>query len=152
MTIHQVHEVNPFFQQALAEHRDLHQVFDRIRAAIAATDAPTPEQRREVTQMIVNLRDCLAQHFAQEERGGYLEEAVTRLPRLEAKAAALQRQHGELLDAANAVLIAARQAATPADAWNVLRIEYTKLMQRLCAHEAAENEVLQTAFNEDIGL
>lgn len=151
MTLHNLHEVNPFFQHAVAEHRDLHHAFEKVREYLAGND-PSQAHLVEGIRLLTELRDRLSQHFSQEEKGGYLEEAVTRLPRLEPQAAALQRQHGEFLDTVNELLRDARRPGTLPALWGGLRDGYTQLMKRLTAHETAENKLLQSAFNEDMGF
>jgi hemerythrin len=151
VTIHDLHEVNPFFQHAVAEHRELHHAFEKVREHLSSKDT-SQGRLAEAIRLLTELRDRLSQHFSQEENGGYLEEAITRLPRLEPQAAVLQRQHGEFLDAANQLLRDARRPISLAELWNGLRDGYSRLMKRLEAHEAAENKLLQTAFNEDMGF
>lgn len=152
MTIHDLHEVNPFFQQAVTEHRELHEVFEHLRTYLNSTEQPTSERLDEALRQLSELRARLAQHFAQEEKGGYLEEAIIRLPRIQPQAAILQRQHGEFLESANQLLRDARLQQTVAECWRSLRDGYGLLLKRLEAHEAAENKLLQTAFNEDMGF
>lgn len=152
MTIHDPHQIDPFYQHALAEHRDLHQAFEHVQTYLTSAQQPTETRLAEAVRLLSELRDRLAQHFSQEENGGYLEEAVIRLPRIEPQATALQRQHGDFLDAANRLIREARQGGVVAESWRRLREGYGQLLKRLEAHEAAENKLLQTAFNEDMGF
>jgi len=99
-----VHEVNPYFTQAKSEHRELHAAIERIHQVLDETREVDALNQRvaEVTALITALCDRLARHFEQEENGGYLEEAIVRLPQIAPQAITLQRQHGEFLSAANA--------------------------------------------------
>jgi iron-sulfur cluster repair protein YtfE (RIC family) len=149
-----VHEANPFYVQAVAEHRELHAAVERIHKLL--TDRPdgdaTPEHVAEATRDIRELRDKLAQHFAQEEEGGYLEEAVGRFPQVALQAETLQRQHGTLLKLANLMLADAETGDKAPAVWRKLQADYDPFAKRLHAHEAAENVLLQRAFNEDLGI
>ncbi|MCE9607011.1 MAG: hemerythrin domain-containing protein [Planctomycetia bacterium] len=151
---HYVHEVNPYYLQARSEHRDLHAAIERIRSKLDGTcevDA-SAASIAEIRLLITDLRDRLACHFRQEEKGGYLEEATIRLPQVAPQASALQRQHEELLAAANAMLYHAYSADAAPLVWSDLKADYTRFSKHVEAHEAAENALLSRAFNEDSGL
>lgn len=146
-----IHEVNPYFAQARSEHRELHVAIERIHAVLEETRESDATSARiaEVTALIVALRDRLARHFEQEENGGYLEEAIVRVPQIAPQAAALQKQHGEFLAAANAMLDHARSGDTAPSVWSALKTDYVRFAKRLRAHEAAEDALLMRAFNEN---
>lgn len=145
-----VHEVNPYFAQAQSEHRELHGAIERIHNVLEETPESDATSARvaEVTALIVSLRDRLARHFEQEENGGYLEEAIVRVPQIAPQAALLQRQHGEFLAAANAMLDHARSEDAAPSVWSSLKVDYLRFAKRLRAHEAAEDALLMRAFNE----
>jgi hypothetical protein len=149
-----VHETNPFYLQAVAEHRELHAAVERIRKLLVDRrdlDA-TPEHVAAATRDIRELRDKLARHFAQEEEGGYLEEAVGRFPAVAPQAATLQRQHAALLKLANLMLADAETGDKAPAVWRKLQADYDPFAKRINVHEAAENVLLQRAFNEDLGI
>ena len=148
-----VHEANPFYVQAVSEHRELHAAVDRIRRLLdAPLDDATRERAVDARHSLLVLRDQLARHFAQEEAGGYLEEAIVRLPQIAPQAKVLQRQHRDFLDRANAMLADAETGDSAANALLKLKADYVAFAKRLEAHEAAENVLLQRAFNEDLGI
>lgn len=149
-----IHEADPFYVQALAEHRELHAAVERIRRLLAsglsgAEGGPTAV---DAVHAVGNLRDQLQRHFEQEEAGGYLEEAVARLPQIAPQAKTLQRQHREFLDLANAMLAAAESEDSATSMLPKLKTDFDLFAKRLEAHEAAENILLERAFNEDQGL
>ncbi len=148
-----LHTSNPIYLQAVSEHEHLHAVVDRIHAALGrcsdtAVDAAAIAAVRE---QITALRDQLQKHFAQEELGGYLEEALTRAPSLAPQATILQRQHAEFLTLASHMLSDAACCDPPQVTWVRLKADYEQFAKRLKAHESAENRLLQIAFNEDQG-
>jgi len=149
-----VHEVNPYYAQARSEHRELHSAIERIHQVLDETREIDASIQRisEVTALITALRDRLARHFEQEENGGYLEEAVMRVPQIAPQALILQRQHGEFLSAANAMLDHALSPDAAPSVWANLKADYITFAKKLNAHEAAENALLSRAFNEDSGL
>jgi len=151
---YKVHEVNPYYTQAQGEHRELHAAIERIHHVLDETREIDASSRQvaEVTALVTALRDRLARHFEREENGGYLEEAIVRVPQIAPQAIILQRQHGEFLTAANAMLDHARSTDAAPLVWANLKADYALFAKRLTAHEAAENALLSRAFNEDSGL
>ena len=149
-----VHEANPFYTQAVNEHRELHAAVQHIEETLHQCEPceATAERLAEAKQLIVTLRDHLAHHFAQEEQGGYLEEAIIRVPQMSHQADMLQRQHAEFLRLANNMLADAQAGVPQPTAWRNLKADYLQFAKRLKAHEAAENALLQRAFNEDNGV
>lgn len=99
---------------------------------------------------IMQIRDKLALHFLQEEDGGYLEEAIGRLPSVARPAATLQREHGELLALIDAIVADARPIADPQPAWKYLAQEFERFCKCLLSHETAENALRSRAFNVDL--
>jgi iron-sulfur cluster repair protein YtfE (RIC family) len=136
----------------LAEHRDLFQLLLSVRSALAATGSPTPDQRRDAIESMHTLRDHLRDHFAQEERGGFLEEAVARIPRLSAAVQSILGQHPVLL--ANLDRVIEDLEASPADSETWVRANhgFEAFSARMTAHERSENAVVQSGYNEDLGL
>lgn len=136
----------------LAEHRDLFHLLLSVRSALANAGPPTPDRRSEVLDSMHHLRDHLADHFAKEEQGGFLEEAVARIPRLSAAVQSILGQHPLLL--ANLDRVIEDLEASPADsgAWARANHDFEAFSARMTAHERSENAVVQSGYNEDLGL
>ena len=136
----------------LAEHRDLFHLLLSVRSALANAGPPTPDRRSDVLESMHHLRDHLADHFAQEEQGGFLEEAVARVPRLSAAVRSILGQHPGLL--ADLDRLIEDLEASPADpgAWGRAGHNFEAFSARMTAHERSENAVVQSGYNEDLGL
>jgi iron-sulfur cluster repair protein YtfE (RIC family) len=136
----------------LAEHRDLFHLLLSVRSALANAGPPTPDRRSEVLDSMHHLRDHLADHFAKEEQGGFLEEAVARIPRLSAAVQSILGQHPLLL--ANLDRVIEDLEASPDDsvAWVRANHDFEAFSARMTAHERSENAVVQSGYNEDLGL
>lgn len=136
----------------LAEHRELFSRMASVRTAFAANDSPASERRAQVLESIRGLRSHLAEHFLQEERGGFLEEAVARVPRLSAAVREVVAQHPRLLAALDAVI--ERLAAEPwsSASWDAAADGFARFATQMAAHERSENAVVQEGYNEDLGL
>jgi predicted outer membrane protein len=120
--------------------RDLSQRTSELRTA---SDAAS---RAWLAGRLADLRRELSAHFAEEEAGACLEEAVTRCPSLGADAKAILAEHSEL-DRALETLIA--QAGDPAVTTQTLAQCYRTFADKLQAHDALETRLLQMAFGAE---
>jgi iron-sulfur cluster repair protein YtfE (RIC family) len=127
------------------EHGRLNRLLLEIGRDMAQFGLPDAQLRlRERLQTrIADLCDQLNAHFAEEERGGCLEEAVTRCPSLAAGIKHIMEEHPMLDQMLRRLLTQVSDpAATPADAQASWQDFYSKIQ----AHEAAETRILQMAF------
>jgi hypothetical protein len=150
---HTAHVRDPFFMQALSEHRDLLAETFQLRLLFQSCvqNRPDVDHSQELTRRLRLLWEHLSQHFLQEQAGGYLEEAIMRLPRIGPRAEFLQRQHGDLSTAASRLADELERLDPATCDWAREAWEFDQFVQQLVAHEAAENALLQEAFNEDPG-
>lgn len=136
----------------LAEHQDLFNRLTMARRAFAA-DAPlTAEEFATLQACLASLRDHLREHFAQEERGGFLEEAVARMPRLGTAVAALVAQHPTLLAELDKIIASLPSSTGSAVAWQQAGQAFAEFAAHMMGHERSENAVVQEGYNEDLGL
>ena len=138
----------------LSEHRELFQQLAALRTMLAAESPPGCERLRELVRAIKTLRGHLADHFRQEETGGFIEEAVARIPRLGSAAKEVLDQHASLLADLDRIVdrFADAGEAPCAEEWRAMHEAFDAFMQRMQAHERAENAVVQQGYNEDLGL
>lgn len=132
----------------LEEHRELAealQVFERL------LDGQN-RARGVVERQLQKLADLVESHFAHEEEGGYMADAVTRAPRLSTTAEKLVGEHTELLDDVKKLHLLARSGVETEAWWRQIDKDFTRLKARLLAHEHAENNLMHEAFNRDIGI
>lgn len=143
-----------FAGHLLAEHGELFQQLSRLRASLADEAPPGCQRVREIVAGIRALRGRLAVHFRQEEEGGLLEESVARIPRLASDAALVLAEHPRLLADLDAIVarFGAADDAPCADAWRGVRAAFATFVERMQAHERAENAVVQQGYNEDLGI
>lgn len=136
----------------LAEHRDLFRLMQSVRSAFATADPPTPACRAEVLASLRELRAHLAEHFMQEEQGGFLEEAVTRVPRLSPAVRSILAQHPPLLAELDHLIQDLDPVTNGAEAWRRADHAFETFSAHMAAHERSENAVVQEGYNEDLGL
>lgn len=135
-----------------AEHRELHGVLHKAEQAWRACEANgcRPADRCELCEAMVDLKDHLVHHFAQEEDGGYLEEALTAAPRLGATADKLLAQHPLLLVHCEELVERLKVAATDPTERRKLHEEFVALRKQLLEHERGENAVMQEAYHVNL--
>lgn len=136
----------------LAEHRDLFHLMLSVRSAFAAAAPPTPDRRAALIASLHQLRQHLADHFAQEERGGFLEESVARVPRLSAAVRSILGQHPALLAELDRVIDDLEAVPAVPEAWARADRDFEVFSAHMAAHERSENAVVQEGYNEDLGL
>jgi hypothetical protein len=106
------------------------------------------EGAAELRARLAATRTHVLEHFRFEEECGYLDVVRTREPRLERAAQGLAEEHRLLAQTLDALLAEARTAAQLDEAF---RKRIWAWLEQLRRHEAHENEVVQDAFNLDIG-
>ena len=136
----------------LAEHQDLFNRLTAARKAFATEAPPGREQFAGLQQGLSALRDHLHEHFTQEERGGFLEEAVARMPRLGSAMATLVAEHPALLAELDKIIASLPSSGQSAAAWAQARETFAGFADHMLAHERSENAVVQEGYNEDLGL
>jgi hypothetical protein len=107
----------------------------------------------ELVQLLDDLRDQLAMHFALEEAYGYFEDAIVSAPQLSVTAQCLRGQHTHLFT--QICELADHAVGLSADA----ELQIQKLLNRIAdfrqefeQHEEAELQLILDALGEDIGV
>lgn len=130
-------------------HRELSQQHQRIEQLLDEglqrgwTDAVIGP----VTQRLSELCEAAGRHFAQEEAGGHLEEAVTRLPRLHGEMHRLLADHRGLLEQLRQISQLAASLVGSRSAWPRLSERIVAVLSRLKEHERAETNLVEQGFN-----
>ena len=136
----------------LAEHRELFTLMTCLRSSFAAEGPPTRERVDAILSALGTLREHLHCHFEQEERGGFLEDSIARMPRLAPAVASILRQHPALLAELDALAGRLRAAGVSAEGWDRADRDFEVFWRNMMDHERRENAALQEGYNEDLGL
>jgi hypothetical protein len=120
---------------------DLRQLAEAVRPA-SAEGLPDLRAGLDAT------RRHILEHFRFEEQNGYLDAVRKREPRLDRTVAQLAEEHRQLAESLDA-LIARAGAATHLD--DTLREVVRGWIGRVRRHERCENDLVQDAFDSDIG-
>lgn len=144
-------ECKAYVDYLLAEHRRLHRLLLHARKVIAGSvDAAEDEWRRGVIKVLRDLRATLQCHFAEEEEGGCLDEAVSFRPSLAGDLKRVEEEHPQLLAEVDRLIAqVADGASTPAE-HVALAAAFDELCRDLHTHEAAENEILRRGFGVNL--
>jgi hypothetical protein len=97
------------------------------------------------------LRGDLQAHFDSEEAGGYLAAALAAAPEFTREAEELQAQHRQLLGALDQFVAQLQNSHRSVKNWDEARQRLEDFLMRLHDHEAAENTIIQAAFDDDLG-
>lgn len=130
-----------------SEHRRMHELLREVDRSWSEMRERRQEFAiAELAGELKHLRENLARHFAEEDEGGCLEEAVARCPNLGHDADRLEAEHPLLLDQLDQLI----DRLLEADSKELLRTEvhqqYADFVSRLRAHERSENHLLQCGF------
>lgn len=147
------YEMESLLGHLSVEHRELHARLQHLRRLFVENEPsptiPAPERLTEISRELGLLDEELREHFAREEAGGFLEEAVTRRPALNHEGERLIREHSELLDELAALRNTACKAVRDPAAWPTALAEFNALCRKLCEHERSENQLIQRGYNVD---
>ena len=116
----------------------------RVVAQIATRPA------RPSCGILRQVREELEHHFAQEESGGCLDEAVLRCPGLSGKLSRIELEHPQLLQHVDRLIAQALDCDQSMENRLTLEREFDELCRQLDVHEAAENALLRKGFGANV--
>jgi hypothetical protein len=134
------------------EHlRNEHVHIDRALLELQHLFSQTAESRESdpaaiLLEKLKTLRLELQNHFREEDEGGCMEEARSRVPNLSEDVRALEGQHVEFLATLDAMITKAEALAAQAATIQELHATFSDFLHRLHKHEAEENRILLFGF------
>lgn len=145
-------EVVPSVYEALLEdHRELMRQVGDLREWWSELDDLGTPRYDEMGGRLSSLREILADHFQQEEKGGYLAAALAVAPRFNEEASELCAQHAKFLEALDQFIEQLMTTPPAFQSWQEARDHFEQFLKELRRHEARENAIVQSAFGEDMG-
>jgi hypothetical protein len=113
------------------------------------------QHERKPTRNLVSLVNALAvhlqTHFELEESDGYLSDLVQKSPGLAATVDRLMHEHSELMGDVNELVKRVREDFAINQDTSDLAHRFGTFRGKLAAHEHEENQLLQEAYNLDLG-
>ena len=128
-----------YVQHIRSEHQSLERRLANVDAAFQACDV-------DLVTAMENLKAALVHHFAEEDAGGCVEEAVARCPSLGSQADALEAEHSGRLTDLEAQIETVRKLKQNARSSESLRRAWQLFHARLRKHEEAEDKLLAASF------
>jgi len=129
------------------EHAALREKLGQIARALESAQIS-----REVLVALLNeLHDDLTIHFSHEEHKGVFDQITAQAPRFTRQVDGLWSDHRDLLRAIGSVIEFAESGEMTQPWWKELGSRFRALSKQLMHHEGEENQLLQRAFQEDIG-
>jgi len=104
----------------------------------------------DIVRVLRQVREELAHHFAEEEAGGCLDEAVSRCSSLSAEARRIEAEHPQVLEDLDRLIAQALDCDKSVEKQIALKRGFDELCQQLVAHEAAENVLLRKGFGVNV--
>jgi hypothetical protein len=121
---------------------------DDLRKLEQAACSPSEKGWAELHARLSLTRSLIAGHFHLEEQGGYMDAVRKRQPRFEREVRQLEEEHRQLAQSLEELLAETSKAMGSSDA---LRGKVLAWVQHIRQHEARETDLIQDAYNLDIG-
>ena len=135
------------FQQLQQDHDELRRLLGEVHHVLAAK----LENVARVAEMVESLTDHVETHFDEEEATGVFDEVIAREPRLSPRADELRAEHARLKKTVQALNQAAKSGDGASDWWEKLEKSFHDFSKDLMRHEHQENELVQVAYEQDLG-
>ena len=135
------------FKTILAEHLELAETFAALHSAIEGDD----RTKNGMEDLVARLSDQVDLHFEIEERDGYLREALEQSPRHTTRAELLLKQHDDLREEIEKLRILIHSGMESPAWWTQVESEIRDFSTRFFDHEHAEDQLLQSAYTDDLG-
>jgi hemerythrin-like domain-containing protein len=138
----------PFVEHLRGEHARLNAELRAVQEALAEfISAPrNTADAGAVAARLVRLRDELDRHYAEEEAGGCLEEAVSRCPSLGADVQRLVKEHPVLRRQMDELVAKAQRLSQTPQQFDEVARDFAALTAWLHRHESEENRILLYGF------
>lgn len=146
--------ITAYVERVRSEHRELQGLVHQVRRALAVA-ARAGWRDLTVSPLVETLKQLqgyMEHHFAQEEAGGYLDEALIQAPRFSHEAERLMRQHPQLLQQVRELLVEIPGCQQRPALWCGFEAHAHAALQQVLAHEAAENQILERAYNTTLDV
>jgi len=123
-------------------------LLDDLRKLEEAVRPVSAERLAELRVQLGATHAHITAHFRFEEQNGYMNAVRKREPRLDRAIQLLAQEHRQLAEALNGLLKVCGAATSLED---TLRQQVRTWIQSVRQHEAREDDLVQEAFNLDIG-
>ena len=145
----------------MTEQQPDHELFEEIRrehgelrnllAGLHKVLGDRLEGVNDVSRRMESLSAHIETHFNQEELAGFFDRIVDRAPRLSEQIDDLRAEHQSMLGEVRSLHEVALGGDGSPGWWQRLEDKFHEFSKELMHHEHKENQLLQQAYDEDIG-
>ncbi len=132
-----------YFTELYGQHVTLRKRIRDLSQAFATGDSPL-----QTLDELHALDTLLLDHYALEEKDGYMSEALEVAPHLSRQAMRLEQQHARFCRRMRELARRGDAAAELPDEWKRVGDSFRRLARELLVHEDAENALIYEAFRE----
>jgi iron-sulfur cluster repair protein YtfE (RIC family) len=134
-------------QRIQQEHRQLRELLGNVHQAFAQGE----QRSADLIPLLHTLWSLVEEHFCEEEQGGFFKQVTDQAPGLANRAAAVRGEHAVLRDRVSRLCFEAALGGGGQPWWQHLEQQFHEFSKELMHHEGRENELLQEAYEQDIG-
>jgi hypothetical protein len=142
-----------FLQEIKSVDQELWDMLDQLRY-VCSRPIDISDHCRRFVDMLIDLRDQLALHFALEEAYGYFEDPMEVAQAFSREAEKLHNEHRRLYQQFSQIVDRAEmllEEGNRAQLASSIPGQFILFDAALLNHEERENEMLMTAMDEDLG-
>ena len=146
-----------FHDQLIEEHKVLHSVLGQILHAmkelslLEGDEEGWDETLKQALDLIKLMQEHLQEHFAFEEKDGYLIDAIERAPWLSDEADTLEEEHRAFINRLSDIQTRIEKFNSITDDFSEIVEDFSDIVSDLHKHENQENHLMLLAFTDDIG-
>ena len=137
----------PASDRIVSQHTMLREMIVQFQTTLDSR----PERRDVAVHQISALLKKLEAHFHEEEEEGFFDQITACAPRFATETDRLMQEHQVLLKQMRCLTALAETCEGSDLWWDRLKNDFHEFRVTIMHHESAENQLLQRAFNEDIG-
>jgi hypothetical protein len=146
-------ETAPYILHLRVEHRRLNAALGQIGGLLLDLDGTGAKYPpTQLVESLLELRWKLRHHFAEEEAGGCIEEAVSRCPSLSSDARVIEAQRPNLMKELDGVIQRVRCERPGTVEVAAMQRAFEQFAGTLQQHESAERRILQMGFGVNADL
>jgi iron-sulfur cluster repair protein YtfE (RIC family) len=146
--------MNDLSPSELEIHERIRQEHDRLRDLLGQISREMSSHRGSaagLTRQFRSLRDQLQAHFIEEEDHGFFDQITDHAPRFAGQTQKLCDEHVDMLEKVDKLVTRSGQGDGSDEWWSDLVSAFHDLSRELMQHEHEENDLLQQAYEDDIG-
>jgi hypothetical protein len=141
-----------FLKEIKEDHCELQEVLARLSGQLSNLSPATPVM--QLLELLQQLRDRLAMHFALEEGYGYCEDAIAIAPRLSGRAEVLRAEHEPLFVQVQQLVEGVEKIVyheTASRHLSEVPYLFQRFLNRFEQHEREEGALILEAYEQDLG-